>query len=161
MFPRPVRPSASPLPHVRGFPALRVLPASPTSIAASVSLRFVHSENILVSSKTAMDLPGSCCFLFCPCHALRPRRSLQPPRPCGGLLVPSKVLNLSASGLAFHEAQSLHLRYRLDSLCLRLTYVVAFTGSRLDHRWSGLPLSGMGISPIENTKFILAHQNVS
>jgi len=37
----------------------------------------------------------------------------------------------------YYEAQSLHLRYGLISLCLRLACVVTFTHPRLDFRWSG------------------------
>jgi len=58
---------------------------------------------------------------------------------CGGLLLPSRVLTLSASGLYIHEALSLHLHYGLASLCLRLAYVVSFTSPRLDYQWSGFP----------------------
>lgn len=160
MFPQSGRPSASPLPHVRDFLTLRVLPASPTSIAVSVSLRLFRSVNILALSRPQWisQVPNVSFSV----HAMLsdPARVSNHLAICGGLLLPSKVLTLSASGLTFHEALSLHLRYGLDSLCLRLTYVVTFISPRLDYQWSGLLLSGMGISPIENTMFILAHQNI-
>ena len=159
MFPESQPSSASPLPRVRGFPALRVLPVSPTSIAASVSLRFAHSVDILASSR--LQWISQVPRVSFSVHAMLsdPAGVSNHLAIYGSLLLPSRVLTLSASGVYIHEAQSLHLRYGLDSLGLRLAYVVAFISPRLDHQWSGLLLSGMGISPIENTKFILAHQN--
>src|ERR1700741_2308451 len=52
--------------------AQRTLPASPTSTVASVSLRLVHSVDILGlfgQTKTAVDLPGAMTlpFLSMPC----------------------------------------------------------------------------------------------
>src|SRR3984893_14808783 len=57
--PGPATQPAPPLPHVRGFPALRVLPASPTSTVASVSLRLVRSVDILGPLFPGRDGGGS------------------------------------------------------------------------------------------------------
>src|SRR4029077_15436299 len=55
--PGPASRPAPPLPLVRGFPALRVLPADPTSTTASVFLWMVHSVGLLNRSpvKTVVD----------------------------------------------------------------------------------------------------------
>src|SRR5215472_9194530 len=58
-FPGPATQPASLLPLVHGFPVLRVLPASPTSTVASVSLRLIHSVDILGPFSTDQDGGGS------------------------------------------------------------------------------------------------------
>ena len=65
---------------MRGFPTLRVLPAGPTSAAVSAFLWMVLSEDVLCPFKDRNGSPRSFAVSLCPYHALRPRRSLQPPR---------------------------------------------------------------------------------
>jgi hypothetical protein len=162
-FPGPATQPASLLPHVRGFPALRVLPASPTSTVASVSLRLVHSVDILGPLWTDQDGGGS------PrCHdaSISVRAVLLDPAGvsnslafCGSLLVPSKFSTLSASVCSCHEAQSLHLRYgpyfALPTLspCRYLHEPKArFQAGRL------IPLTWAGISPAGSARLSLAHR---
>ena len=97
-----------------------------------------------VPSKTATDLPGPLPFPSVRTMLSDPAGVSSHLAFCGGLLVPSRLSTLSASG-CFHEAQSLHLRYGPDSLCLRLACVVAFTSPRLDSRWSGFAPFRSGI----------------
>ena len=116
-FPRPATQPAPPLPHVRGFPALRVLSASPTSTVASVSLRLVHSVDILGPIPPSQDSGGS------PrCHdaSISVRAVLLDPagvsndhRPLRSLTVAFQVFDPVGLRMC-HEAQSLHLRYGLD-----------------------------------------------
>ena len=112
-FPRPATQPAPPLPHVRGFPALRVLSASPTSTVASVSLRLVHSVDILGPLPPSQDSGGS------PrCHdaSISVRAVLLDPagvsndhRPLRSLTVAFQVFDPVGLRMC-HEAQSLHLR---------------------------------------------------
>src|SRR5215472_5924464 len=116
-FPGPATQPASLLPHVHGFPVLRVLPASPTSTVASVSLRLVHSVNILGPLWTDQDGGGS------PrCHdaSISVRAVLLDPAGVSNdhrlLRSPTVAFQIFDSvGLRMcHEAQSLHWRYGLD-----------------------------------------------
>ncbi len=117
-FPEPATQPAPLLPHVHGFPVLQVLPASPTSTIASVSLRLIHSVDILGLFLPGQDGggPPRCHDASVSVHAvlLDPAGVSSDHRRCGRLLLPSRFSTLSASGYSCHEAQSLHLRYGLD-----------------------------------------------
>jgi len=124
--------SALPLPPVRGFPTLRVLPAGPTSIAASASPMDGPFRRRTPFAKTTMDLPGSATLPFPSCRALRPRR---------GLRFPSPVSEIYYSLPSFRPCRPPVVLTRLNrftcvtartSLCLRLPRVVTFAGPRLD-----------------------------
>jgi len=119
MFPESQPSSASPLPRVRGFPALWVLPANPTSTAAFAFLRndpFVQHTRLV--SATSRDHSGSLRFLDA---SISERAVLSDPA-----AVSSHHRLLRWPTIAFqplrrcrpavyyhHEAQSLHLRYGL------------------------------------------------
>lgn len=107
--------SVLPLPPVRGFPTLRVLPAGPTSTATSASLWMVLLVGVLhfFSMKIAVDLPSSVVLPFPPCRALRPRRGLRFPRPLRKSTIAFQVFDLVGPRIS-HEALSLHLHYGLD-----------------------------------------------
>lgn len=94
-----------------------------------------------VISKTIAGLPGSVTHPFPSCYALRPRQSLRFSCHYRKSTIAFQAFDLVGLWLKYYEAQSLHLRYGLISLCLRLTHVVTFTCPRLDFRWSGLLLS--------------------
>ena len=104
--------SAPPLPHVRGFPALRVLPVGPTSTAASASLWMVLSVCILDSRQ---DYSGSPRFLDA---SLSIRAMLSDPaevssnhRPfCRLPTIAFQVFDL-VGPRSCNEALSLHFRY--------------------------------------------------
>src|SRR5260221_1214596 len=116
-FPRPATQPAPLLPHVRGFPTLRVLSASPTSTVASVSLRLVHSVDILGPLPPDQDSGGSprCHDASISVHAvlLDPAGVSSDHR---HFLSPTVAFQIfDPVGLRMlHEAQSLHLRYGLD-----------------------------------------------
>src|SRR4029077_16156555 len=103
--------------HVHGFPVLRVLPASPTSTVASVSLRSIHSVDILGPLSTDQDGGGSprCHDASVSVHAVRldpagfssDHRLLRAPTVAFQIFDPVGIRMC-------HEAQSLHLRYGLD-----------------------------------------------
>src|SRR5215472_17848718 len=139
-FPGPASQPASLLPHVHGFPALRVLPASPTSIVASVSLRLIHSVDILGPFSSDQDGGGSprCHDASVSVHAvlLDPAGVSDDHRPLRSPTFAFQIFDPVGLRVC-HEAQSLHLRYGRTSLCLRLTHVVAFMSPRLDSRWDG------------------------
>src|SRR5215470_11025213 len=84
-FPGPASRPVPPLPPVRGFPALRVLSADPTSTTASAFLWMVLSVRILDPSfafiKTAVDLPGSVSLPFpsVPCSQTPPESPASSP----------------------------------------------------------------------------------
>src|ERR1700694_2873790 len=133
--------SASRLPHVRGFPALRVLFASPTPHAAFASVWMVLSVGILGGLLRRQDRVGSPRFLDASVSA---RAVLSGP---AGV---SRVHRLyRPRTMAFQGFDPVGLRFvftRLNrftcvtaraSLCLRLTHVVASMSPRLDSRWSG------------------------
>src|SRR5215469_5460134 len=161
-FPGPAPQPASLLPHVHGFPALRVLPASPTSTVASVFLRLVHSVDILGPFSPVQDGGGS------PrCHdaSVSVRAVLLDPAGVSGdhrpLRSPTFAFQIfDPVGLRMcHEAQSLHLHYGLDialstlNSCRHLHELkTRFPVGRL------IPLSGTGISPAESARLSLAHR---
>ncbi len=160
-FPEPATQPASLLPHVHGFPVLRVLPASPTSTVASVSLRLIHSVDILGPFSTGQDGGGSprCHDASVSVHAVRsdPAGFSDDLASIGRLLWPSRFSTLSASGCVTRLNRFTCVT-AWTSFCLRLTHVVAFMSPRLDSRWDGSSLSGAGVSPAESAGFILAHR---
>jgi hypothetical protein len=116
-FPGPATQPAPLLPLVRGFPALRVLPASPTSTIASASLRMAHSVDILGPFSLNQDGGGSprCHDASVSVHAVL----LDPAGVSGDhrlLRSPTVAFQIfDPVGLRVcHGAQSLHLRYGLD-----------------------------------------------
>jgi len=117
MFPCGQYSSASPLPPVRGFPALRVLPANPTSAAASAFLRNdpyrpAYSARFRCAPRPQWISQVPWYFLLRTCRALWPRRSLQPPRlwrwPTFAFQ-PLRLCRPADSNL--YEAEPLHKRY--------------------------------------------------
>ena len=97
------------LPHVRGFPTLRVLPANPTSAAQSAFFRcsqllfaylipsrmqrISQVPDVFISNRAMFSDPASVSAAL----AIDER-----------LLLPSRGSNLSATGCCCYEAQSLH-----------------------------------------------------
>ena len=116
-FPGPATQPAPLLPHVHGFPALRVLPASPTSTVASVSLRLVHSVDILGPFSTDQDGSGSprCHDASVSVHAvlLDPAGFSGDHRLYRSPTVAFQIFDPVGIRMC-HEAQSLYLRYGLD-----------------------------------------------
>ena len=103
--------------------------------------------------KTTVDLPGSWCFLFLSCHALRPRRGLRRTLPLSPAYCSLPSFRPCRPSVEYHEAQSLHLRYgpsiALPTLnpCRYLHEPKArFLVGRL------VPLSRAGISPAGSAK---------
>ena len=102
---------------MHGFPVLRVLPASPTSTVASVSLRLIHSVDILGPFSTDKDGGGSprCHDASISVHAV-----LSDPAGFSGdhrlLRSPTVAFQIfDPVGIRMcHEAQSLHVCYGLD-----------------------------------------------
>jgi len=126
MFPYGQPSFASPLPPVRGFPALRVLPANPTSTAASAFLRNdpsrpAYSVRFRCAPRPQWISQVPCCFLVRTCRALWPRRSLQSPRPWRWLTCAFQPLRLCrpADDL-LNEAVRFTFVTARASLCLRL-----------------------------------------
>ena len=146
-FPGPATQPAPPLSPVRGFPALRVLSASPTSTVASVSLRMVRSVDILGPLPPDRDGGGSprCHDASFSVHAVLsdPAGVSSDHRLCGRLLLPSRFSTLSASGYVTRLNRFTCVT-AWTSLCLCLTHVVTFMSPRLDSRWVGSSLSGAG-----------------
>ena len=101
--------------NVRGFPTLRVLPASPTSTAASASLWMVLSVCIL-SRATALprppwisQVPGASLYL---CAVFSdPAGVSGSHRHCRLPTIAFQVFDLVGLRVSNHEAQSLHLHY--------------------------------------------------
>ena len=143
MFPCGQSSSASPLPPVRGFPALRVLSANPTSTAASAFLRSnPFRPAYSVRSAAHQDLSGSLRFLDTSFYeravrsdpaAVSSHLALD-----GDLLVPSSHYNsvglrmiylTRLTRFTFVTARAL--------LCLRLAHVVTSMSPRLDSRRGG------------------------
>jgi len=162
MFPCGQYSSASPLPPVRGFPALRVLPANPTSTAASAFLRNdpfrpAYSVRFRCPPRPQWISQAPWHFLLRTCRALWPRRSLRPPRPwrwptCA--FQPPRCCRPADDLL--NEAEPLHFRYgpraALPTLspCRYLHEPKArFPVGRL------IPLAGAGISPAGSIRLIL------
>src|SRR5215469_14244257 len=161
-FPGPATQPASLLPHVHGFPALRVLPASPTSTVASVSLRLIHSVDILGPFSTNQDGGGSprCHDASVSVHAvlLDPAGVSSDHRPLRSPTFAFQIFDPVGLRMC-HEAPSLYLRYGLDialstlnSCRLLHELKTRFPVGRL------IPLSGTGISPAESARLSLAHQ---
>ena len=145
---------APPLPPVHGSPVLRVLPAGPTSTAASAPLWMVLSVGIL-GRRAARPRPRWISqvpwrFRLRPCRALRPRRSLRQPSPfavaywCLPSFRPRRP-PVRVTGLDRFTRVTAR-----TSLCLRLVHVVASMNPRLDSRWDGsFPLPGRESHPLE------------
>jgi hypothetical protein len=122
--------------------AQRTLPASPTSTVASVSLRLIHSVDILGPFSADPDGGGSprCHDASVSVHAVL----LDP----AGFSGDHRLLSAAYCCLPdFRPCRHPDVRVtRLNrftcvtawtSLCLRLTHVVAFMSPRLDSRWGG------------------------
>src|SRR5215471_21521514 len=163
-FPGPATQPASLLPHVHGFPALRVLPASPTSTVASVSLRLIHSVDILGPFSTNQDGGGSprCHDASVSVHAvlLDPAGVSSDHRPLRSPTFAFQIFDPVGLRMC-HEAPSLYLRYGLDialstlnSCRLLHELKTRFPVGRL------IPLSGTGISPAESARLSLAHRKI-
>jgi len=163
MFPCPSYRPAPLLPPVRGFPALRVLPADPTSTTASAFLWMVLSVGILDRHAHNQDRSGSPRFRdasFSVRAVLSDPAGVSSPLAfCGSLLVPSKFSTLSASGLC-NEAQSLHLRYGLDVALPTLSPCCCLHEPKARFQVRRLvPLAWAGIAPAESARLSLAHQS--
>src|SRR6266851_6425917 len=104
-----------------------------------------------------MTLP----FLSMPCSQTPPE-SPATIAFCGRLLLPSRFSTLSASGCSCHEAQSLHLRYGLDSALSTLNSCrhLHEPKTRFPVGWL-IPLSGAGVSPAGSAGLSLAHRKTS
>ena len=106
----------SSLPHVRSFPALRVLPTSPTSITAFAFLWMCLG--LAYPRLSPRDHGGSPRFLGASISAVpcsqTPPGSLAFIAIYECILLPSRSSTLSAPGCCCYEAQSLHLRYGPD-----------------------------------------------
>src|SRR5260370_32470010 len=141
------------LSHGRGFPTLRGLSGGPTSTVASVSLRLVHSVDILGPLFPGRDGGGSprChdasisvhAVLLDPAGVSSDSRHLRSPTVAFQICVPVGLRMLP-------EAQSLHLRYGLDialstlNSCLYLHEPKArFAVRRL------VPFPGREVQPVE------------
>src|SRR5207247_5167234 len=152
-FPGPAPRPAPPLPLVRGFPGLRVLPADPTSTTASAFLWMVHSVGLLDRSpvKTVVDLPGSVTLPSppVPCSQTPPESPAPSPlagaywclpsfRPCRPPV--DKITRLNRFTCVTART----------SLGLRLAHVVTSMSPRLDSRWSvSFSLPGREFHPLE------------
>src|ERR1700737_1411890 len=163
--PKPPTQPAPPLPHVRGFPALRVLSAGPTSTVTFAVLRMVLSVGILGPIPLAQDGGGSPRFhdasvsvhavLSDPAGVSDDHRLLRSPTVAFQVFDPVGLR-------MYNEAPSLHLRYGLDIALSTLNpcrYLhepkTRFPVGRL------VPLSGAGISPAESAGLALAHRRTS
>lgn len=128
------------LPHVRGFPALRVLRTDPTSYATSAFVWLVLSVGLLDNFRR-QDRIGSPRFLDA---SFSTRAVLSDPAGVSG-----SHGHWRLPTLAFQVFDPVGLRTiftRLNrftcvtarvSLCLRLAHVVTFISPRLDSRWIG------------------------
>jgi hypothetical protein len=164
MFPCDQSSSASPLPPVRGFPALRVLPANPTSTAASAFLRnnpFRPAYSGRFRPKTTVDLSGSLLLPSpsVPCAPTPPQSPATSPLAVTYFCLP-ETTTLSACGLVLHEAEPLHLRYgprvalpTLSSCCYLHEPKARFPVGRL------VPLAEAGISPAGSIRLALTHHS--
>src|SRR6516164_6648386 len=143
--PDPVVRSVPPLPHVRGSPALRVLPAGPTSTAAFASLRsdlsrWAYSIN---SIKTTVDLPGP---------STRPSPSVPCSQTPPGSPAPSPLADAYSCLPRLQPCRPPDFMVtRLDrfpcstartSPYLRLAHVVTSMSPRLGSRWVASPCRG-------------------
>src|SRR5262249_11013812 len=162
--PGPAPRPAPPLPHVRGFPARRVLPADPTSTTASAFLWMVLSVGLLDRSR--QDRRGSPRYRGASISA---RAVLSDPAgvsrslaSCGSVLVPSKSSTLSASGCHNHEAPSLHLRYSPDVALPTLSPCRCLHEPKARFQVGRLvPLAWAGLTPAGSARLTLAHRSYS
>ena len=163
-FPESATQPAPPLPHVRGFPALRVLPAGPTSTGAFIFLRVVLSVDILGPLQPDQDDGGSPRFhdASISAHAVLsdPAGVSNDHRPLRSPTIAFQVFDPVGLRI-YHEAPSLHLRYGLDITLSTLNscrYLhepkTRFPVGRL------FPLSGAAIAPAESAGLSLAHQRI-
>ena len=161
-FPRPATQPVPLLSHVRGFPALRVPPAGPTSTVAFIFLRIAHSVDILGSLHPGQDGGGSprCHDASISAHAvlLDPAGVSATIAVFGRLLLPSRYSTLSASGFLSHEAQSLHLRYGLGIALSTLNSCRCLHEPKTRFPVGGSSLSGAGVSPAGSAGLNLAHR---
>src|SRR5258708_28961839 len=141
MCPCPGRCSAPRLPHVRGFPALRVLRTDPTPHSASASVRLVHSVGILDGQLLRRDRVWSPSFLDA---SLSARAVLSDPagvstshRPLRPPTMAFQAFDLVGLRIVFTRLHRFTCVTARASLCLRLTHVVTSMSPRLDSRWSG------------------------
>lgn len=103
--------SVPPLPHVRGFPTLRVLPVSPTPTTASACLWMVHSACVLRLFEDHGGSPRFLCasFSIVPCSQTPPRSPVSSPLSGTYFCLPGfRPCRPSDNAI---EAQSLHLHY--------------------------------------------------
>ena len=140
MFPCHACCSAPRLPHVRGFPTLKVLRTDPTSRAASAFVWLVLFVGLL-DDISHQDRVGSPRFLDA---SISTRAVLSDPAGVSG-----NHRHFRLPTMAFQIFDPVGLRIVLTelncftcvtarvSLCLRLAHVVTSVSPRLDSRWSG------------------------
>ena len=144
--------SASPLPPVRGFPALRVpygrvrLPSSLRLPLRRFPIGWPTQPSKQLRRRWISQVPDA---------SVSGRAVLLDPAAVSGS---HRLLRLPT--IAFQNYDSVGLRMTTlrgsiasllvtacPSLCLRLAHVVTSISPRLDSRWGGLPLAGAGFSP--------------
>lgn len=164
-FPGPATQPAPPLPTGRGFPALRVLPASPTSTVAFAFLRMVLSVGILGPIRPGQDGGGSprCHDASISVHAVLSDHAgvSSDHRPWRSPTVAFQVFDPVGLRMC-NEAPSLHLRYGLHIAVSTLNSCryLHEPKTRFPVGWL-IPLAGAGISPAESAGLILAHRRIS
>ena len=132
--------SASPLPPVRGFPALRVH-MSESDFHRRIG--FPQSDSFGRPTRPAgRDGDGSPRFLTHPFLDV-PCSQTPPQSPaviaiCDRLLLPSRYSTLSACGCRLTRLNRFTCVMARPSLCLPLAHVVTSISPRLDSRWGGL-----------------------
>src|SRR5260370_5488059 len=134
-------PSASPLPLVRGFPALRV-PYGRVRLPPSHQ---PSSEWFFRSTYSADMRPRRRWISQVPDASISGRAVLLDPAAVSGghrhsdrLLLPSRYSTLSACGCRLTRLDCFTCVTARPSLCLRLAHVVTSISPRLDSRWGGL-----------------------
>jgi hypothetical protein len=144
-FPDQVVRSAPPLPHVRGSPALRVLPAGPTSTAVFASLRMVHSVGIL-DRPCDQDCGGSPRSLDA---SFSVRAVLSDPAGVSGTLAITgaycclpRFRPCRPPGHSLTRLNRFPCSTARTSPCLRLAHVVTSMSPRLGSRWVAGPCRG-------------------
>ena len=149
--------SASPLPPVRGFPALRVHMSE-----SDFHRRFGVPQNCSSFGRPTRpigrDGDGSPRFLTHPFPDVL--CSQTPPQSpaviaiCDRLLLPSRYSTLSACGRRLTRLDRFTCVTARPSLCLRLAHVVTSISPRLDSRWGGLaPCRGREFHPLDTPSF--------
>ena len=99
-------------------------------------------------------------FLFRPCRALRPRRSLQRPSPLRSPTVAFQIFDPVGLRMC-HEAQSLHLRYSPDVALPTLSPCCCLHEPKARFQVRRLvPLAWAGIAPTESARLSLAHRKI-